>query len=243
MSHSQAVIQHEPPHNPPATPLPDKTIVQRDVLEWLAETTLHEHQAIVASIPDSAELPNQALEPWREWFSLVAKCVIEKAHPRSLLLFYQSDVRHAGTWIDKSFMVQEAAKAQGAALLAHRIVCRLPAGTVSFGRSSYSHLLVFSKELRNTQKHGYSDVIPEGGPAAWVRGIGLHSCEAIVRAIKQETTATTLVHLFCGKGLLLEVARAQGLHTIGVDLSKKQCRHAQRFDLARFKEMVASKQP
>jgi len=97
-------------------------------------------------------------------------------------------------------------------------------------------MLVFSKTLRNTQKHGYSDVIPDGGRAAWVRGIGLHSCEAIVRMIQQESACTTLVHLFCGKGLLLEVAREKGMDVIGVDLSKKQCRAAQRFNLQRFKE-------
>ncbi len=219
--------------------LASKTVVQSEALEWLEKNQLSENQAIVASIPDSAELPGTPFEPWRAWFSLVAERVLLAAPEKTLVIFAQSDVRHQGVWIDKSFLVQEAAKKVGAYLLLHRLVCRLPAGTVTFGRATYTHLLVFSKGLRLSQRYGYSDIIPDGGPRAWVRGLGLHTCEAIVRMVKQETAADTLVALFSGKGLLLEVARRQGLHSIGVDLSKKQCRHAERFDLDKFIEGAA----
>jgi hypothetical protein len=77
-------------------------------------------------------------------------------------------------------------------------------------------------------------VIPDGGPSVWVRGIGLFACEAIVAMIRQESACDTLVHLFAGKGLLLEVARKQGLHAIGIDLSKRQCRQAKHFRLEKF---------
>jgi hypothetical protein len=86
-------------------------------------------------------------------------------------------------------------------------------------------------------------VIPDGGRSVWVRGIGLFACEEIVKMIRQESTCDTLVHLFCGKGLLLEVAREQSLHTIGVDLSKRQCRHAQRFSLEKFRGAMACTSP
>ncbi len=215
-----------------------KTIIRADVLEWLEGATLGAGQAIVASIPDAAELPNSAHEPWAAWFSRVAEEVFARAHEDSPLIFYQSDVRYAGTWVDKSFLVQSAAKRHGASLLQHRIVCRRPAGTITFGRATYSHLLMFSKSLRNSHRYGYSDVIPDGGPSPWIRGIGLYACEAIVRMIRQESTCDTLVHLFSGKGLLLELARRSGLHAVGVDLSKKQCRHAERFDLEKFRAAV-----
>lgn len=218
-----------------------KTIHQGDVLAWLAANDITEGQAIVASIPDAAELPNSEKEPWKLWFMEVAAAIFAKAPEHSPIIFYQSDVRHAGGWIDKSYLVQKMAEQAGATLLLHRVVCRHPAGTITFGRSTYSHLMMFGKTLRNSQKFGYADVIPDGGPAAWVRGLGVHSCEAIVRMILQESTCHTLLHLFCGKGLLLEVARKEGLHTIGVDLSKKQCRHAERFDLAKFMEGVELK--
>jgi hypothetical protein len=221
--------------------MPSKTIIQADIMAYLAETVFTETQAVVASIPDAAELPNSAREPWKKWFCEVADAILARVHPHAPVMFYQSDVRHEGLWIDKAFFVQQAAERAGFSLLSHRIVCRRPAGTATFGRSTYSHMLLFSQTLRNSQKHGYSDVIPNGGPAAWVRGIGLHSCEAIVRMIQQESKSTTLVHLFSGKGLLLEVAREKGMDVIGVDLSKKQCRAAQRFDLNKFRAAQAER--
>lgn len=212
----------------------NKTVVQMDCLQWLAANPLSDAHAIVASIPDSAELPNGAFEPWKQWFSDVAERIFTAAAPMSPIVFYQSDVRHGGAWVDKGFLVQQAAQKLGVPMLLHRIVCRQPAGTPTQGRALYSHMMLFSKELRLSHKHGYSDVIPDGGRAAWIRGIGIHSCEAIVRMLRQESPCDTLVHLFCGKGLLLEVARKEGMHAIGIDLSRKQCKHAQRFDLEKF---------
>jgi hypothetical protein len=214
---------------------PSKTIVQGDALEWIAQYRPDPRHALVASIPDSSELPDPAFEPWKAWFSLVVRRVVEAADPASPVFFYQSDVRHAGTWVDKGHLVQRAAEEAGAALLAHRIVCRKPAGTAAFGRATYSHLLLFSRTLRTTRRFAYCDVLPDGGPAVWVRGLGLDTCEAIVAMIRQESACDTLVHLFCGKGLLLEVARERGLHAIGIDLSKRQCRQAQHFNLAKFR--------
>jgi hypothetical protein len=214
---------------------PTKTIVQSDVLDWLAQYRPDPRHAVVASLPDSSELPSPAVEPWKAWFALVVRRVVEAADPASPLFFYQSDVRHAGTWIDKGFLVQQAAQEAGAALLAHRIVCRRPAGTAAFGRATYSHLLLFSRTLRSTRRFASCDVIPDGGPAVWVRGIGLFACEAIVEMIRRESACDTLVHLFAGKGLLLEVAREQGLHAIGIDLSRRQCRQAKHFRLEKFR--------
>ena len=215
-------------------PKPTKTVVQSEALEWLARTRLTANQAIVASIPDSAELPNPAFEPWKAWFSQVAERVLGSAHPASPVIFYQSDVRHGGTWVDKGFLVEQAAQKVGAELLLHRIVCRQPAGTTTFGRAAYAHLLLFSRSLRTTRRFAYDHVIPDGGPAVWIRGIGLHSCAAIVEMIRQESACDTLVHLFCGKGLLLEVARLHGLHAVGIDLSKRQCRQARSLTLEKF---------
>ena len=220
---------------------PTKTVIRADVLEWLACTPLDARHAVVASLPDYGELPDRAVAPWKEWFTRVAEAIFAAAHPASPVVFYQSDVRHAGAWIDKGFLVQQAAERAGAALLLHRVVCRRPAGTITAGRATWSHLLLFSKQLRCSRRFTYADVLPDGGPRVWVRGLGLLSCLEIVKMIRQESACDTLVHLFAGKGLLLEVAREQGLHAVGIDLSRRQCRHAERFDLGKFRRSLASR--
>ena len=120
-------------------------------------------------------------------------------------------------------------------MLLHRVVCRRPAGTITAGRATWSHLLLFSKRLRCSRRFPYADVLPDGGRRVWVRGLGVVTCEEIVKMIRQESPCDRLVHLFAGKGLLLEVAREHGLHALGVDLSRRQCRHAERFSLAGFR--------
>lgn len=218
---------------------PTRTVVQSDVLEWLARTPLDARHAVVASLPDYGELPERAVAPWKSWFARVADAIFAAAHPSSPLVFYQSDVRHAGAWIDKGYLVQQAAERAGAALLLHRVVCRHPAGTIARARATWSHLLLFSKRLRCSRRFSYADVLPDGGPRVWVKGLGLVTCEEIVRMIRQESDCDTLVHLFAGKGLLLEVAREHGLHAVGVDLSRRQCRQAERFSLEKFRRSLS----
>jgi len=219
----------------PAATGPTRTVVQADALEWLSRTPLDARHAVVASVPDYSELPGRAVEPWKAWFAHVMDRIFAAVHPDAPVVLYQSDVRHAGVWIDKGFLVQQAAERAGAALLLHRIVCRRPPGTITGGRATWSHLLLFSKRLRCSRRFTYADVLPDGGPRVWVRGLGLTTCEEIVRMIRQESACDTLVHLFAGKGLLLEVAREHGLHAIGVDISRRECLQAARFSLEKFR--------
>ena len=128
----------EPPSAPSS---PTRTIVRADVLEWLAANPLDARHAVAASMPDYSELPERAVAPWKAWFTRVAEAIFAAAHPDCPVVFFQSDVRHAGAWIDKGFLVQQAAERAGATLLLHRVVCRRPAGTITAGRATWSHLL------------------------------------------------------------------------------------------------------
>ena len=50
------------------------------------------------------------------------------------------------------------------------------------------------------------------------------ACNYAVRAV----SADTIVDPFCGRGTVLAVANQLGLRAIGVDLSAKRCKEAQR---------------
>jgi hypothetical protein len=140
-------------------------------------------------------------------------------------LFFQSDIRQQGVWIDKGYLIQRAAEEVGATLRWHRIVCRKPPGTRSLGRPSYSHLICVGMTPHKDTRV-LPDVLPDAGEMPWSRAMGVQACRLACEYLLAETQTQTVVDPFCGKGTLLAVANAMGLDAIGVELSKKRCRAA-----------------
>lgn len=203
-------------------------MVQADALTWLAENPAEPGDAVITSLPDVSELPGlgAGLEGWQEWFVAAAAQVLRWPAPESVTLFYQSDIRYQGRWVDKSYLVQKAAESVGAALLFHRVVCRRAPGTLTQGRASYSHLLAFTTGTAAPPKRPAADVLPDAGEAPWSRGMGEKACAAAVQFLLNETAARRVVDPFCGRGSVLAMANALGLDALGVEISAKRCRAA-----------------
>src|SRR5687767_12683571 len=125
-----------------------------------------------------------SLDAWRRWFVATAQKVIEKVPVEGVAIFFQTDIKKAGTWVDKGYLVSRAAEQAGAATLWHKIACRRPAGSVSYGRPAYAHLLCFSKGLRADAGRSTADVLPDVGEMTWTRAIGLRACEAACRWVR-----------------------------------------------------------
>ena len=187
---------------------------------------------MVTSLPDATELSGLPRSDWSEWFTSAAALVIARTPPEGVSIFYQSDVKRQGAWIDKASLCLEAARREGAALLWHKIVCRVPAGTVTRGRAGYGHLLCFARELRQDLSRATADVLPDGGPVAWVRGIGLNACTVACRYILEETATRTVVDPFCGVGSVLAVANSIGLNAVGVELNRKRAAQARALEIS-----------
>lgn len=202
--------------------------MQAEALSWLREHEAQPTDAIVTSLPDLSELPQlgPGTDGWRSWFVDAAAQLMRWPSPSSVSLFYQSDIRHQGLWIDKSHLVQRAADHAGAALLSHQIVCRRAPGTPTQGRPAYSHLLAFTTGEVKPPRRARPDVLGDAGASSWSRGMGLLACQAACRFLLDETPARRVVDPFCGRGLLLAVANALGLDALGVELSAKRCRAA-----------------
>jgi hypothetical protein len=145
-------------------------------------------------------------------------------------VFFQSDVRYQGEWIDKGYLVQRAADQVGAKQVFHKIVCRKPAGTLSQGRAMYSHLLAFTVGDLLIPKKPSADVLPDAGEKPWSRAMGALACEAACRFLHEEAGARRVVDPFCGRGTVLAVANALGLDALGIELSAKRCRAARNLD-------------
>jgi hypothetical protein len=205
---------------------PTRTVHHGDALPWLRAAGTIAGASVVTSLPDVSELPALGLDGWRRWFEEAAVLTMQSVPDDGVAIFFQSDVRHSGIWIDKGAMVSRAAERAGMSTLFHKIVCRLPAGTLTRGRASYSHLLGFARALRPTLRHATPDVLPDGGLQPGKKAMGVLACVDACRFVIAETTTRTIVDPFCGWGTVLAVANALGLDAIGVDLSARMCKRA-----------------
>ena len=195
---------------------------------WLEQRGVLEGCSLVASLPDFSEFPLLTLSQWQDWFVSAATRVLRSCPAEGVVLFFQSDVRHEGLWVDKGFLCQLAARQLGYGLLWHKVVARVLPGTPTFGRPGYSHLLCFAPSLRPSLERSTADVVPQRGRSTWARGLGIEVCRLICRYLLKETSTRKLVAPFCGEGRLLAVANQMGLEAVGIELSRKRAEKARR---------------
>jgi hypothetical protein len=197
-----------------------------DGVAWLARGGMPGDHAVVTSLPDHSELPALGFDGWRRWFVETAALACGAVAPGAVAVFYQTDVKHEGRWVDKAFLVQLGAERAGAALLWHKVACRVPPGTTTFGRPAYAHLLCASRALRLAPGQSSPDVLPRLGEMTWPRAMGREACEAVAAFLVEHTGCRTVVDPFCGVGTMLAVANRHGLHAIGVERSPRRAERA-----------------
>lgn len=209
----------------------ERRVIQAEALSWLREHSAEPQTSVVTSLPDVSELPELGFERWRAWFIEAAAAVLAWVPDGGLCMFYQSDIRHEGAWVDKSYLVQRAAEDARSVLLWHKVVCRKPPGTIAFGRASYSHLLCFSRSARKELRHPGPDVLPDAGLMPYSKAMGVAACELACRFLREESATRLVVDPFCGRGTVLAVANAFGFDALGIDLSARKCRRARALEL------------
>ena len=214
----------------PAAP-PERTVHNADALAWLRQHASLAGASVITSLPDISELSGLDLAGWQTWFQDAAFQTMSAVPDEGVAIFFQSDIRHEGLWIDKGGLVAQAAARARMRLLFHKIVCRKPPGTVTFGRASYSHLLAFGRNVRPATGRATADVIPDAGFMPGKKSMGVNACLDACRFVRAETSTRTIVDPFCGFGTVLAVANALGLAAVGVDLSPRMCRRARRLRL------------
>jgi hypothetical protein len=187
--------------------------------------------AVVTSLPDHSELPALGFDAWRRWFIDTAATVCAAVADDAVAVFFQTDVKREGAWIDKALLVSLGAERAGASLLWHKIACRTAPGTISFGRPGYAHVLCFSRRHRLAPAASTPDVLPALGAMPWPRAMGVAVCHAVAVFLTKHTSAQTVVDPFCGLGTMLAVANAHGLDAIGIELSRRRAARARRLAL------------
>jgi hypothetical protein len=210
---------------------PSRQVICADALEWLAAGDPLAGAAVITSLPDVCEFNGLSLDEWRRWFANAAATIFAALPDGSPAIFYQTDIKRGGVWIDKGYLCQRAAEEAGVNLLWHKIVCRKAPGSTTYGRPAYAHLLAFARGLADDPGRSLPDVLADGGWMAWSRATGVESARLACRYILRMTPLRRIVDPFCGRGTILAVANELGLDAVGVDLSAKRCRKAARLQL------------
>ena len=200
-----------------------------DAVGWLQRQPVLPGTSFITSLPDVSELSSLTLDEWKAWFVNAASLVLSRCPDDGVSIFFQTDIKHQGTWVDKAYLVQKAAEQTSHALLWHKCVCRVSPGIATFSRPAYSHMLCFSRNIRLTDlSKSSADILPAVGEVTWARGMGTEACAAACRFVLQHTATRCIIDPFCGHGTVLAVANELGMDAIGVELSPKRARQAER---------------
>jgi len=204
---------------------PQRTVECADAIPWMRERGVIAGACAVTSLPDVAEV-NLSQPTWRAWFLDVVRLVIDAVPAESAAVFFQSDIKRDGGWVDKGSMVVRAAEDAGARVLFHKIVCRRPAGMLTYGRPGYTHLIAVSRAMVCPDVLPIPDVIVDAGPQKWVRAMGVRAAAHAVRFAREQAGATLVFDPFCGVGTVLAVANALGLDAFGVEKARRRAEQA-----------------
>lgn len=212
-------------------PPPSRRVIQADALAWLDANPAEPGTSVITSLPDLSELRALGFDGWRKWFVEAARQVIRWVPNDGVAIFFQSDICHDGAWVDKGYLVARAAEDEGARLGWHKIVCREPPGSVSYGRATYSHLICVSRAARAAPRHPSPDVLPSAGAMPYSKAMGVEACRFACEHAIAEAGARRVVDPFCGRGTVLAVANALGLESVGVDIAARKCRAARKLEV------------
>ncbi|HEY0477153.1 MAG TPA: hypothetical protein VGD37_06495 [Kofleriaceae bacterium] len=196
-----------------------------DGLAFLARGRLPGDHSIVTSLPDHSELPALGVAGWQAWFVDTVALACRAVADDAVAIFYQTDVKHDGRWIDKAHLVLCGADAAESHALWHKVVCRVASGTATFGRPAYAHVVCVSRARRLAPGASTPDVLPALGAMTWSRAMGAAACEMAARFVAS-IGARAIVDPFCGQGSILAAANAHGLDAIGVELSRRRVARA-----------------
>lgn len=204
---------------------PRREVHCAEAVAWMTGRSQIPGTCAITSLPDVSEV-GLSLPAWREWFMDTTRRVVDSVPEESVSVFFQSDIKRDGRWIDKGALVIRAAEDAGAHVLFHKIICRRPPGQLTLGRPGYTHMIAVSRAMKCPDAVPIADVVLDAGRQTWVRAMGIRAAAHAVRFVRDYAGASTIFDPFCGIGTVLAVANALGLDALGVEMSRKRSEQA-----------------
>lgn len=211
---------------PPDEKKPKREVHHGDAMAFLRAREAMPGASVLVSLPDVSEV-GMTLEAWRVFFEEAARLCLLATPPTGVTIFFQTDLKREGRWISKSSLVMRAAESLEVPMVSHKIVCRRQVGKPVPGRPGYSHLMTFSREVRDEAQRATADVLPDLGAMPWSHSMGTRAAAwalTFVRGFSPDTR--TVLVPFCGIGTALAVANHHGYDAIGVEKNRKRAARA-----------------
>ena len=196
----------------------DRQIFCKDAIDWLK--TQKNLDCIVTSVPEMEEV-HLSKDKYVVFLKDAAKLCMEAVKDTGYVIFLQTDRKQKG-WIDKSYIISDAACELKIPMIWHKIALRQEVGTSGLFRPTFSHMLCYSKKGKVGPV--FPDVL-ERGSVTYENAFGMEAVKAVLEYVKKQG-AKTVVDPFVGSGTTVALANKMGLKGIGVDIDPKQCKKA-----------------
>jgi hypothetical protein len=201
----------------------DRQIFCKDAIAWLK--TQKNLDCIVTSVPEMEEV-HLSKDKYVVFLKDAAKLCMEAVKDTGYVIFLQTDRKQKG-WIDKSYIISDAACELKIPMIWHKIALRQNVGTSGLFRPTFSHMLCYSKKGKVGPV--FPDVI-ERGSVTYENAFGMDAVTAVLEYVKKQG-AKTVVDPFVGSGTTVALANKMGLKGVGVDIDPKQCKKAEQLTL------------
>lgn len=205
-------------------------IICQDSMKWLKEQKDQSIANFITGIPDLNELgAGYTEEKYIDFFNNISKLIFKKVKSNGYCIFIQTDRKHDGRLIDKSYLLTDMAYKSGFKLVWHKIVCQRDVGKKDLFRPTYSHLLCYT--INGTPGAAFEDVLPVGGKL-YDNATPHNAAQAAAVFVAKQSKKQKLlkgdlpymvVDPFVGQGTIGIVCLENGLSFLGLDIDHKQC--------------------
>lgn len=202
-----------------------RKIICADSLKWLKNQTNNSIDNFVTGIADMDEV-NMNIDKYKIFIDDILTLIFKTLSDDGYAIFIQTDRKYERSWIDKSYLISRIADNFGLKMIWHKILLNRDVNATDLYRPTYSHMLCYSKN--GTTGSATPDVLPIS-KRLYKNSTPLLPALRAVEFILKYSKGKLIVDPFVGRGTICAICDLFGVPSIGIDISKSQCKIANDF--------------